>query len=306
VDASFGIKLPGVVPGYAPTLRQIPDLVVELEALGFDDVMDGEHILYAPDMDHPGGSGNFSHSRTEQHSDRSDTLVMFAAIAARTTRIKLVSGILLGAAHTFAVLARQAATLDVISGGRFVLGVGGGWNAAEFEQLGIPPTERAARTEDTIRACRELWSPGLSTYAGRWIQFRDVICEPAPVTPGGVPVWWGGNARSKPTARRVVTLGEGWISREAADYDEIAATLESIHDACAEYGRDPSTLGARVSLTPTWAWNATASVDEITEQAIGWAGRMTALGVTHFNVPLSYYGIDLDALGGLLKALRAA
>jgi probable F420-dependent oxidoreductase len=306
VDQSFGIKLPGVVPGYAPTLRQIPDFVVELEQLGFDDVMDGEHILYAAQMDHPGGAGNFEHSRTEQYSDRCDTLVMFAAIAARTTRIKMFSGILLGAAHTFAVLARQAATLDVISEGRFVLGVGGGWNAAEFEQLGIPPTERAARTEDTIRACRELWSPGLSTYAGRWINVRDVVCEPAPVTPGGVPVWWGGNARSKPTARRVVTLGDGWISREAADYDEIAASIESIHRACAEYGRDPATIGVRASLTATADWNAAGTLDELTERAITRARRLSALGVTHFNVPLSYYGIDLDALGGLLKALRAA
>jgi probable F420-dependent oxidoreductase len=306
VDASFGVKLPGLVPSYVPTLRQIPDMVVELEQLGFDDVMDGEHILYAPDMDHPGGAGNFEHSRTEQFSDRSDTLVMFAAIAARTSRIKLFSGILLGAAHTFAVLARQAATLDVLSEGRFVLGVGGGWNAKEFEQLGIPPQERVARTEDVIRACRELWSPGLSTYAGRWINFQNVISEPAPVTPGGVPVWWGGNARSPHTARRVVTLGDGWISREAADYDEIAECLESIHRACAEYGRDPATVGARVSLTATADWNAASTIDELTEKAITRAQRMAALGVTHFNVPLSYYGIDLDALGGLLKALRAA
>jgi probable F420-dependent oxidoreductase len=268
--------------------------------------MDGEHILYEAVMDHPGGAGNFEHSRSEQHSDRCDTLVMFAAIAARTTRIKMFSGILLGAAHNFAVLARQASTLDVISGGRFVLGVGGGWNGKEFEQLGIPPEERIARTEDTIRACRELWSPGLSSYSGRWISFTNVISEPAPVTPGGVPVWWGGNARSPHTARRVVTLGEGWISREAADYDEIAASIESIHRACEQYDRDPASIGVRCSLTATADWNAAPTVEQLTERAIVRAQRLTALGVTHFNVPLSYYGIDLEALGGLLKALRAA
>jgi probable F420-dependent oxidoreductase len=306
MDQSFGVKLPGVVPGYAPTLRAVPDLVVQLEQLGFDDVMDGEHLLYAPVMDHPGGSGNFEHSRTEQHSDRCDPLVMFAAIAARTSRIKMFTGILLGAAHNFAVLARQASTLDVISDGRFVLGVGGGWNAAEFDQLGIPAAERAARTEDTIRACRELWSPGLSTYEGKWIRFHDVVSEPAPLTPGGVPVWWGGNARSKPTARRVVTLGDGWIAREAADYDEIAASLDSIRAACVEYGRDPATVGARASLTATADWNSASSIDVLTERAIERARKLAAVGVTHFNVPLSYYGIDLEALGGLLKALREA
>jgi probable F420-dependent oxidoreductase len=257
-------------------------------------------------MNHPGGAGNFEHSRVEQHSDRWDTLVMFAAIAARTTRLRLVSGIILAAAHTYAVLARQAATLDSISGGRFTLGVGGGWNAAEFEAMGIPPAERAARSEETIRACRELWSPGLSSFAGRWISFTDVICEPAPVTPGGVPVWWGGDARSAPVARRVATLGEGWLSREAADYDEIARSVESIRAACERHGRDPVTVGVRASLTATADWNAAMSADDLTERAVTRARRLAALGVTHFNVPLSYYGIGLDALGDLLKTLRAA
>lgn len=306
MDASFGIKLPGLVPSHVSSLREIPDLVVEFEKLGFDDVMDGEHILYAADMPHPGGAGNFEHSRVEQRSDRSDTLVMFAAIAARTTRIKMISGILLAAAHTFAVLARQAATLDLISDGRLMLGVGSGWNVTEFEQMGIPADERAARTEETIRACRELWSPGLSSFSGKWITFKDVICEPAPTTPGGVPVWWGGNALSPATARRIATLGVGWLAREAADYDELAASIESIHRACEKYGRDPATIGIRASLTQTADWNAASSVEDLTERAIARARRLCALGVTHFNVPLSYYGIGLDDLGGLLTALRAA
>ena len=97
-------------------------------------------------------------------------------------------------------------------------------NAAEFAQPGILPADRAARSEETIRACRELWSPGLSSFAGRWITFTDVICEPAPAAPGGVPVCWGGDALSTAVARRVVTLGEGWPSREAADDDQMSAT----------------------------------------------------------------------------------
>jgi probable F420-dependent oxidoreductase len=306
MEASFGVKLPGLVPLYVPTLAGIPDLVVEFENLGFDDVMDGEHILFAAEMEHPGGAGNFEHARVEQQSDRSDTLVMFGAIAARTTRIKMISGILLAAAHPPAVLARQAATLDVISNGRFMLGVGAGWNAAEFEQLGIPPEERAARTEETILACRELWSPGLSTFEGRWTRFKDVISEPAPVTPGGVPVWWGGNAASRPTARRVATLAQGWLSREAADYDELATAIESIHEACEKYGRDPATIGIRASLTQTSDWSAASSFDDLIERAIARATRLVGLGVTHFNVPFGYYGIELDSLGVLLDALRKA
>ena len=164
MDQSFGIKLPGLVPAYVKKPADIPALAVEFERLGFDDVMDGEHILYAAQMNHPGGAGNFEHSRVEQHSDRWDTLVMFAAIAARTTRLRLVSGIILAAAHTYAVLARQAATLDSISAGRFTLGVGGGWNAAEFTQLGISPADlidRAARALAEWEHSRRLDLPGL-------------------------------------------------------------------------------------------------------------------------------------------------
>ena len=220
-------SFPASSPAYVEGPADIPALAVEFERLGFDDVMDGEHILYAAQMNHPGGAGNFEHSRVEQHSDRWDTLVMFAAIAARTTRLRLVSGIILAAAHTYAVLARQAATLDSISGGRFTLGVGGGWNAAEFAQLGIAPAERAARSEETIRACRELWSPGLSSFAGRWITFTDVICEPAPATAGGVPVWWGGDARSHAgrapggDARRGLAVARGGRLRRDRPVDRV-------------------------------------------------------------------------------------
>jgi probable F420-dependent oxidoreductase len=302
---SFGVKLAGAVPRWAATYRDIPDLVLEFERIGFDDVVDGEHILFTPVMHHPGGAGNMVHGRDTQHSDRADTLVTFAAAAAKTTTIKFVSGVLLPAAHGFAVLARQASTLDVISGGRFALGVGMGWDAAEFEAQGIPANERDARAEDVIRACMQLWQPGLSSYHGRWIRFDDVISEPAPSTAGGPPVWWGGNAIKGPTARRVAELCAGWMSREAAEYDEIARSIESIRTKCLELGRDPATVSYRCSLTPT-GWQVPPLVDELIDAAVASGHRLGALGITNFTVPLNYYQLDLDALQRLLKALRAA
>jgi len=303
---SFGVKLPGLVPRWAPTLRDLVDLVVEFERLGFDDVMDGEHILFAAQMHHPGGSGNMVHGRDRQHSDRCDSMLLFAALAARTSRIRFVSGVVLAAAHNFAILARQAATLDQLSQGRFTLGVGAGWFPGEFEAMGIPPAERGARLEEIIRACRTLWSPGPASCTGRWISFHDMLIEPAPYTPGGVPVWWAGDASKATTARRVVTLGGGWIAREAAGEDEIAASAAKLHRVCAEHGRDPATVGMRVSLTATADWDAGAGFDEQVEKAVDRVHRLSALGVTHFNVPLNYYGLDLDSLGEFLKVLRDA
>jgi probable F420-dependent oxidoreductase len=303
---SFGIKLPGLVPAYACSLSEVVDLVVEFERMGFDDVMDSEHILFAPEMHHPGGAGQMVHGRDRQQSDRADPLILFAAIATRTQTIRMMTGLLLAAGHRFAVLARQAATLDRLSGGRFALGVGAGWFTGEFSAMGIPPAERGSRLEETIRACQELWSPGLSSFEGQWIHFHDVISEPAPLTPGGVPVWWGGDGQRGPTARRVAELGDGWISREAADYDEVARSISRVVEVCDQHGRDTTQLGFRASLTPTPSGRYDGDPDELIGSAVASGLRLAGAGVTHFTIPLNYYGLGLDDLGRLLKALRAA
>jgi alkanesulfonate monooxygenase SsuD/methylene tetrahydromethanopterin reductase-like flavin-dependent oxidoreductase (luciferase family) len=133
------------VPHYVGSIVELAELVAELERMGFDDVVDAEHILFTPTMHQPGGAGDMVHGRTTQHSDRADPIVMLSLLAGATSRIGLVSANMQVAAHSFGVLAKQAATLDLISGGRFVLGVGGGWHAAEFAAQGIAPAERAAR-----------------------------------------------------------------------------------------------------------------------------------------------------------------
>jgi alkanesulfonate monooxygenase SsuD/methylene tetrahydromethanopterin reductase-like flavin-dependent oxidoreductase (luciferase family) len=215
----------------------------------------------------------------------------------------MYSCVVLAAAHQFAVLARQAATLDLLSNGRFVLGVGQGWFAREFEAMGIPPRERDERLEETVRACQELWSPGLSNFEGTWIRFRDVLSEPATVTPSGVPVWWGGNAVDGPTARRVATLGQGWIAREAASYDELAKSIDSIVNVCAEVGRDPSSVGFRATLALTSTrGTGNPAPGEVFEEASRTSRRLAELGVTHFTVPVNDYQLSLESLGELLAA----
>lgn len=306
MEHSFGIKLTGLVPRQVPTLLDLPDLVAAFERIGFDDVSDGEHVLFAPGMVQPGGGGDLVHERTEQLSDRADPMIMFTAIALRTSRIRMVSNVLLTAVHGFGVLTRQASTLDLISRGRFVLGVGGSWCGGEFAAHGIPPAERNARTEETVRACQELWQPGLRSYHGRWINFDGALSEPAPYTPGGPPVWWGGNALTGATARRVVEFCDGWIAREAADYEEIARSVEHLVRTGTAAGRAPSSIGFRVSALPTAPSPTWRSVDEAFDLVLANCARLAALGVTHFNLPLNYLGFGLEDLQLLLKLLRAA
>ncbi|MGH9001391.1 MAG: TIGR03619 family F420-dependent LLM class oxidoreductase [Acidimicrobiia bacterium] len=300
---TFGIKLAGLVPRWAPTIADLPALTVEFEQLGADEVVSGEHILYGPDMRHPGGSGKIRHSRSEQRSDFGDLFVLFSAMAARTTTLRFCSAVVLGPAHTFALLAKQSATLDVLSGGRFTLGVGTGWFRAEFEAVGVPYGERRARLDEIVGACRELWLPGLSSFDGKWISFTDLVCEPAPHTTGGPPVWWGISATTEAGAERIAAAGDGWIASEATPADEVARSVEAIHRACLGAGRDPATVGTRATLALLPA-SAPRSEDDVFAHALASAEQLRDVGVTHFTVPLDSYELDLEGTGRLLQALR--
>ena len=301
--AALAVKLAGLVPGWAPTVAHLPRLCAEFEALGADEVVCGEHLLYGPDMHHPGGSGKIVHRRTEQRSDGADPFVLFSAAAVLTTRLRLCTAVVLGAARPAAVLARQAAALDVVSGGRFVLGVGPGWYRGEFSAIGVPPAERDARLEETIAACRELWSPGPSSFDGKWTSFTDMICEPAPLTPGGPPVWWGMNGASEAAGRRVATMGDGWIASESSTRPDIARSIDNLRAACADHGRDFSAIGIRATLALLPA-DADRSIGAVLDHALDSANGLTAAGVTHLTIPLDSYELDLDGLGRLIAALR--
>lgn len=297
---SFGMKLGGLVPEYATTIAELPALAAEFERMGADDVIHGEHILFAPTMPHPGEPAA-THGRVGRRSDVSDVTVLLTAIAARTTRLKVVSGVVLAAAHPFALLAKQAATLDVLSGGRLVLGVGSGWFAEEFAAMGVPFADRYAIMEETVRACRKLWTSDISSFSGKWINYENMVSEPAPTSPSGVPVWWGGKS-TLATARRVATMGDGWIAAQAASYDEIALGIERIRAACAEAGRDVAEIGVRVTL-PRMPGPGPYPKDEVIGHAVAAEQRLSALGVTHYTVPLDLYRLDLDATEELLTEL---
>jgi alkanesulfonate monooxygenase SsuD/methylene tetrahydromethanopterin reductase-like flavin-dependent oxidoreductase (luciferase family) len=172
--------------------------------------------------------------------------------------------------------------------------------------MGIPPEERAARMEETVRACQALWRDGLASFEGRWTSFTGMLAEPQPSTPGGVPVWFGGDGRSKPTARRVVELGAGWMSREAASYDEIAASIEHVNEVAAGAGRDASTLGFRTSIVPTPPGAIEGPTEQLIEKAVASAVRLAGAGVTHLSVPWNYYAFSIEDMATLLAAVRQA
>jgi alkanesulfonate monooxygenase SsuD/methylene tetrahydromethanopterin reductase-like flavin-dependent oxidoreductase (luciferase family) len=175
-------------------------LSAEAEALGFDSVWTSEHH-FADD------------------SYMSALLPVSAAIAARTTSIDIGTGLVLAPLHHPLRLAEDAATVDAISSGRFILGLGLGWLDWEFEALGVPISERVARTEYLIRTLRDAWGDGLVE--------QGVSVTPKPAQRGGPPIWIGAGA--EPAIRRAARLADGWMAGEPslADFTDQVAVLRS-------------------------------------------------------------------------------
>lgn len=236
----FGIR-------YCNTGRYVdPDQAVELvqaaEAAGFESAWTVEHTViprgyqsaypYSSDGRLPGGEGDFV---------LPDPQIWMAFVAARTTKIKLATGILILPQHNPVICAKQVATLDHMSGGRVLLGIGVGWLREEFEALGVPFAERGARTEEYVHALRALWSMDVPSFDGRFVQFHEAYMRPKPVH-GTVPIIIGGH--SKAAAARAGRLADGFFPARGASPELLAV----VRDAAAAAGRDPDAVEITASM----------------------------------------------------------
>ena len=180
------------------------------ERLGFSTIWAPEHVVLLDEYasKYPYSSGKFPGPTDTPIADPFTTL---AYAAACTTKIRLATGICLVPEHNPLVLAKTVATVDQLSGGRFIFifGVGVGWPAEEFEALGVPFERRGPRTREYVEVMRKLWTERSSSHQGEFVKFTNVLSYPKPVSENGVPVWFGGE--SNPTLRRVAEYGDGWI-----------------------------------------------------------------------------------------------
>ncbi len=193
-----------------------------------------------------------------------DPLIWMAYAAAATKRIKLATGIMILPQHNPVVAAKQIATLDYMSGGRVLLGIGVGWMREEFDAIGTPFDDRGPRTDDYVGAMRALWGQEKASYHGDFASFDNIYCRPQPVN-GSVPIIVGGHSR--PAARRAGRLGDGFFPARGAPADLIAIARES----AVEHGRDPNALEVTTSLPD--------DLDDIP--------AMAAAGVTRLLVPVT-------------------
>jgi probable F420-dependent oxidoreductase len=194
------------------------DHVTAIEALGFDSVWTGEHILF--------------------HGPVTDGLITLAAFAGKTSRIKIGSAINLLPLRPPVVVAKAVSTLDVVSKGRFIFGVGvGGEFPKEFEACGVPHRERGRRANEAIEICRKLWTENHVTYQGKIFQLHDVTMLPKPVQPGGPPIIVSG--RSEAAIRRAARLGDGYMPYLFTP-ERYAEGLKKIYAIASEQPRDMS------------------------------------------------------------------
>ena len=177
-----------------------------------------------------------------------EPMVVLSAIAATTSRVRLSMSVLIAPLRSAVLLAKQAATLDVMSGGRLDLGVGVGWQEEEYTASGVPFEKRLSRMTDQLRACKVLWSRQPASFESPTVRFRDITQVPAPVQPGGVPLWFG-IAAAEQNCRRIAELGAGWVPI-SVEPKAIAPGVAKLRAAFRAAGRDPAELGVRAGLRP--------------------------------------------------------
>ena len=223
----------GSCPAGAVALAQLA------ESIGVDSLWAVEHVVVPSGYEsrYPyDASGKMAGGAEE--FDLPDPLVWLAYVAASTTTVKLGTGILIVPQRNPVILAKEIATLDHLSGGRMLLGVGVGWLEEEFNALGVPFAERGARLDEYLEALRTLWTQDKASMHGRFVDFESCISRPRPVN-GTVPILVGGH--TKAAARRAGRLGDGFFPGNAAPA-EIGELVALVRRTAEEARRDPAAI----------------------------------------------------------------
>ena len=233
---------------------RIRDWAQAAEELGYDHIEVPDHVFGATARD------GWSPRYTEQDPFH-ETFVTLGFLAAATTTIGLASGVLILPQRQTGVVAKQAAQVDILSGGRLRLGVGVGWNHVEYEALNEDWKSRGTRQREQVEVLKKLWCDDLVTYQGRFHQFTEVNITPRPVQ-RPIPVWFGGS--SDAVVKRAAQIGDGWMPIMAPDH-EAEAKLEQLRNHLSDCGRDTSAFGIE-----GWLRMDKADPDEWSVAAEGW------------------------------------
>jgi probable F420-dependent oxidoreductase len=285
---NIGVVFPQTEIG--PDVEVVRRYVQRVEELGFTHVLAYDHVLGADPAVHRGWQGPYDVSTTFH-----EPLVLFGYLAA-VTSIELVTGIIILPQRQTALVAKQAAEVDLLSRGRLRLGVGLGWNAVEYEGLGKSFSDRGRRITEQVDLLRRLWTEESVSFDGAYEKVTGAGVAPLPVQ-RPIPVWFG--AASPPAYRRAGRLADGWFPMVPPGHglEEARAMVE---EAATGAGRDPGNLG----LEGRVSWGD-GGAEKLAEQA----GRWRESGATHLSINTMGAGLasiedHLDALESGLQAIR--
>jgi probable F420-dependent oxidoreductase len=260
----FGVVFPQTEIGTDPAV--IRDFAQTAEALGYHHILAYDHVIGANPASRQGWRPPYTHKDSFH-----EPFVLFSYLAGVTKTLEFTTGVIILPQRQTVLVAKQAAALDVLSGGRLRLGIGIGWNPVEYEALGENFKNRGRRSEEQVEVLRQLWTQELVTYEGQWHRITDAGLNPLPIQ-RPIPIWFGGS--DDRALRRLARLGDGWFPLMGPD-DTCRAAMDKIGSYAREAGRDPKSIGIESRVTI-----GQKSPEEWKKEIEAWKN----LGATHLAV----------------------
>lgn len=255
------------------------------ETVGFESIIAVEHVVipthyetvypYGPTGKLPGGIG----------MAWPDPLAWLTFVGAVTSKLRLLTGVLVLPQRNPLVLAKHLATIDVLTGGRMELGIGVGWLKEEFDAIGIPFARRGARVDEYVHAMRLLWDSDDVSFNGEFVDFNQVSCNPKPLH-GRVPIIVGGH--TKPAIRRAARFGDGFFPATGAAGIDLASVITEMRDIAANAARDAAAIQVTAGCPDALPGSGKDPIAAIAERA--------AMGVDRVALPIAAFEEDLDAM----------
>src|SRR5690242_9214119 len=267
MQIGFSAPTAGPLSALDPLVR----LCAGAEEAGLAYATFSDHVVIPTEISSPypySATGEFTNQGT---GERNEQLIELAFVAARTAKLRLVTSVMVIPHRPAVLAAKQLATIDTLSGGRVILGIGAGWMKEEFEAIGAPPfAERGKVTDEYVAAFKELWTKDKPSFAGTYVKFDKITFAPkpfprGPAQKGGIPIWVGGE--SGPALRRTAKYGDAWYpipNNPAFPMDSLkrlTAGIARLRQLTAEAGRDPQSVGVTVRF-PRWGDGLPAKADD--------------------------------------------
>ncbi len=282
-QAPPGPDRPGGEGGIPDKWQRMFDLAEAADAAGFGRVAVSDHVAMGERLDRYGdpARGGMAGGRqpTGPDGDWLEPLTVLAAVGARTCNVRLSTAVLIAALRRPVVLAKTAATIDALTGGRLDLGVGVGWQQEEYEAAGVDFATRGQALDHTLEVCEQLWTRTRASHESPGLSFRNIHQAPKPVA-GVVPIWVSGTINAR-AMRRLARFGRGWIPW-GADAANLAESIPRMRAAVAAEGGDPEVIEVAGNLAVVRDSQGNPDM----AATVAPAGALASAGVTDFRVSL--------------------